>query len=426
MSGDAMSAIPVQQTSRFQEKQEAILRAAALLFNEQGVKGATLADIARSVGLVTNSVTYYYRKKEDLATACFLQAIEVFRTIARRARAEATVAARIRAFFRLHGELLAAIEDGSQPPIVLFHDLRALPSPQVDTVYGAYTDLFRDVRALLKGTESAGWSREDLNARGHMLLSLAHWLRPWIGRYETSEYGRILDRLGDIVIHGLAAPASCWSDVDGERDWRLAEAARGPSEAFLRAATALVNEQGYRGASVDRISARLNVTKGSFYHHHDNKQDLITACFERTFAVVRRALVLADGDGSASGWARASAITRALLRFQLSDEGPLLRVSAMSALPDQAHRDQVRRSMARLTERMHSVVVDGMVDGSIRPLDPAVAAQVAIALINAAVELFRWVPGVDADSVIALYGRPVMLGLLCGPGGGSRSVEASR
>ena len=110
-----------------------------------------------------------------------------------------------------------------------------------------------------------------------------------------------------------------------------------------------------------------------------------------------------------------SAITRALLRFQLSDEGPLLRVSAMSALPDREHRDRVRRSMGRLTERMHCVVVDGMMDRSIRPLDPAVAAQVAIALINAAVELHRWVPGVDADSVVTLYARPLLLGLFCEP-----------
>ncbi|MET0351383.1 MAG: TetR/AcrR family transcriptional regulator, partial [Rhizobacter sp.] len=57
------------QTQRYQEKREAILSAAALQFNQHGVKGATLSEIAASVGLVTNSVTYYYRKKEDLASA---------------------------------------------------------------------------------------------------------------------------------------------------------------------------------------------------------------------------------------------------------------------------------------------------------------------------------------------------------------------
>ena len=61
------------QTARFHEKRDTILAAAAARFNDLGVKGATLAEIAASVGLVTTSITYYYRKKEDLATACFLR-----------------------------------------------------------------------------------------------------------------------------------------------------------------------------------------------------------------------------------------------------------------------------------------------------------------------------------------------------------------
>ena len=130
--------------------------------------------------------------------------------------------------------------------------------------------------------------------------------------------------------------------VEGDAPWWM-PADAGPVDAFLRAATALVNEQGYRGASVDMISARLHVTKGSFYHHNDNKLDLIAACFDRTFTVVRQALEAAESGGG-SGWSRACAATRALVRFQLSDEGPLLRLSSTSALPDQADRDRVHQT----------------------------------------------------------------------------------
>ena len=65
----------------------------------------------------------------------------------------------------------------------------------------------------------------------------------------------------------------------------------------------MVNEQGYHGTLIDKISAQLHVTKGSSYHHHhhhhhhndnNNKQDLIFTCFERTFAVLRRGLSLAE------------------------------------------------------------------------------------------------------------------------------------
>ena len=103
-----------------------------------------------------------------------------------------------------------------------------------------------------------------------------------------------------------------------------------------------------------------------------------------------QALSLAE-NGPGSGWSRACAAARALVRYQLSSEGPLLRSTATSALPDQAQRKAVRRTLQRLTERMTSVVVDGMIDGSIRALDPHIAAQASIAAINAAAELHRWV-----------------------------------
>ncbi|HET7525023.1 MAG TPA: TetR/AcrR family transcriptional regulator, partial [Burkholderiaceae bacterium] len=281
-----------------------------------------------------------------------------------------------------------------------------------EQVFGAYTDMFRHVRGLLKGPDTAHLTRDDLNARGHIVLSAAHNLRQWIGRYEVDEYPRVAQRLADIVLHGMHAPGSPWHAADAEAHWRLGADNGGTSEAFLRAATALVNEQGYRGASVDKISARINVTKGSFYHHNDNKHDLISECFERTFAVVRRALSLAE-DGPGSGWSRACAAARALVRYQLSAEGPLLRATAVSALPDEAQRDGVRRTQFRLTERMTSVVVDGMIDGSIRPLDPHIAAQASIAAINAAAELHRWVAGATVDNAADLFVRPALQGVLC-------------
>src|SRR4028119_1238335 len=70
------SALP-RQTKRYEQKRQAILDAAVRLFNQKGLKGTTLADVAQSVGLITNSVTYYYRKKEELATACLVRSIEV-------------------------------------------------------------------------------------------------------------------------------------------------------------------------------------------------------------------------------------------------------------------------------------------------------------------------------------------------------------
>ena len=420
---------PALTTVRFQGMREALLVAAVRQFNAQGVRGATLGDIAASVGLVTTSLTYYYRKKEDLATACFLRAIAAYDSLATDAAAAPDVPTRVLCFFDGLARWLADIEAGRRPPLMMFSDIRALPEAQAVTVFTAYTDLFRRLRALLVGPATAALSRDDFNARAHLLLSAANWLRGAIHYHEADTYPRVAAQVADILLHGLAAPGqpgpvdaaaaavvvngADGADGIGRSADRAANAGDDTADAFLRAATELVNEQGYRGASVDRISARLNLTKGAFYHHHENKLDLIAACFERSFAVQRQVLQAA-GQAPGSGWARSCTAAAALVQFQLSPRGPLLRITATSALPDEAHRAQVWRSLQRLNERFAGLLVDGLVDGSIRPLHPTIAAQLLAANLNAAAELRRWVRGIQPASVTRCYTRPALLGLLCG------------
>ncbi|KAK0358514.1 hypothetical protein LTR94_035123, partial [Friedmanniomyces endolithicus] len=65
----ATSVAEGQNTERYRQKRDAILAAAAAAINEQSAKGMTFADVARRVGLNTTSVTYYFKRKEDLAAA---------------------------------------------------------------------------------------------------------------------------------------------------------------------------------------------------------------------------------------------------------------------------------------------------------------------------------------------------------------------
>jgi AcrR family transcriptional regulator len=401
------SALP-RQTKRYEQKRQAILDAAVRLFNQKGLKGTTLADVAQSVGLITNSVTYYYRKKEELATACLLRSIDVLEGMIATALQEATPEDRLRAVLRLYFEKLAESASGDQPPLMSFSDMRSLTSPHMELVFSTYNQMFRHLRGLFELNGDLPLTRAHRNARTHLLISVMHGVRHWIDHYEPEDYRRVADRVGDILIGGLATAQSGWRPtVLPEMVWPSAEEVS--PEAFLRSATLLINEQGYRGASVEKISARLNVTKGSFYHHNDNKDDLVADCFERTFAVVRQVQRAAEANGE-TGWDHLCAATSELVRYQLSDQGPLLRISAFSALPE-AMRGGTKRTMDRLAQRFGSFVVDGMVDGSIRPLDPSVAAHMVDSIVNAAVELEWWVPGITAESAADLYVRPLFMGV---------------
>lgn len=400
-----------RMTQRYVKKREAILHAAAQLFNQHGVKGATLSDVASRVGLSTNSITYYYKKKEDLVVACMLRSIEVINDIISVAAQSTTPEERIRQFIRLFLSRLARIQCGQAPEMMTFRDVQVIGDPHAEMVYAAYTDMFRRVRRLLVPDTVLPENRVSLNARSHLLLTLTIGAMAWSSRYDPEDYESIAARMSDVLIGGLASAGSQWgaSALDAELA-HAPDSAETTQDAFLRAATALINEQGYRGASVDRISARLNVTKGSFYHHNPNKEDLISECFERTFTVMRRMQVTAMG-AQGSGWDKLTALSRALVRYQFSERGPLLRMSAWSELPDDI-RDSKLKTINQLGQRFVSFMVDGMKDGSIRPLDQSIAAFLVSGMITASVVLDRWVPDVTAENAVDLFVRPLFLGIL--------------
>ncbi|KMO12713.1 TetR family transcriptional regulator, partial [Methylobacterium indicum] len=85
--------------------------------------------------------------------------------------------------------------------------------------------------------------------------------------------------------------------------------------------------------------------------------------------------------------------------------------TSCAAMPASSGRTETRRTMNRLTERFGFCLVDGMADGSVRPLDAGIAAQLVSSMVNAAAELPAWVPGVTPENAADLYARPLFLGL---------------
>lgn len=398
----------VRQTKRYAAKREAVLDAAAQAFNARGIRGTSLADVAGAVGLMTNSITYYYRRKEDLAAACYLRTIAWHEALLDEAAAPAAPAERLRAFLAAYFRDLAAIDAGRHAPQVRLSDLRALPSPQSEPVFTAYNAFFRHARGLLfPDSAVGGLDRAARSARTHLVLSIVHTARVWIDRYEPRDYARVGERVADILLGGLAGPESRWPRSGVETV--VAPSSLAPTEPFLRAATALINEQGYRGASVEKIAARLSVTKGSFYHHNDNKDDLVANCFARTFAIIRAEQDAAEARGG-SGWARLTGCAAALVRHQFAGSGPLLRCMAVAAMPDSLRGDTAV-TLRRLWERLTFPIADGIADGSIRPVDASVAAQVVSSLIDAGSDLDRWVPEAGPDDAADLFARPLFVGV---------------
>lgn len=442
-----MSTAPEAQpaTLRFAEKRELILDGAARLFNRRGIKAGTLAEVAASVGLATNSLTYYYRKKEDLVCACLARSIDAIKQVITAAARAATLAERLAAFVHGFVALMADVAEQRRPELIFFGDMRALPQPQAGPVFAAYVEMFRGLRRLLRpgaggvgqggqGDDMLGYglpgagrpgdavrtldARRGLNARSHLLLAEMLWARAWLARFEPSDYPRVAAAITDILLHGLAAPGQGWPAGSALAGLSATQAGTPPADdlgdAYLRSATRLINDHGVGGASVERIAATLALTKGSFYHHHDTKHGLIDACFERSFALIRR-VQLAALAAPGNGWQRLLAATLPLVNVQdpalASDQGPLLRLTAWTELPGNL-RWQKFSTMNQLGERYAALISSGMIDGSIRLLDAAVAAQLISGMINGLAEAGHWLPAGGRQPLATLIARPLLLGWL--------------
>ena len=94
----------------------------------------------------------------------------------------------------------------------------------------------------------------------------------------------------------------------------------------------------------------------------------------------------------------------------MAGDAPLLRASALTSAPE-AIQPQLVARFDRLSDRFASLISDGIADGSVRPVDVNVGAQMLTAMINAAAELHHWTPGVTPQVAAALYVRPFFEGL---------------
>lgn len=394
-------------TRRFEQRKAAIVASAIEVLNRKGVRGMTLGDVAARLNLVPTGVIYYFKNKEELAATCFLIAVERFNRVIAAGEDGGDVRDRPRLILDAYYDFRRDVAEGREAPVATFNDVRAVNQPAVNE---AFVDMFRRARRLMRGPELEGLDPQALNARTHLLISELLWSPVWLKRHDPEDYGRASTRAFAILADGLAAKGAEWAPLPLPDLIPDAPGTEVSSELFLRAATQLINEEGYLGASVEKISARLNVTKGAFYHHNETKDELVVACFERTIEVMRRAIRQAEAV-SGSGLQTLATVAAGLVEYQMSGNAPLLRTSALTSAPE-AMQPELVAKFDRISDRFASLISDGVADGSIRPVDANIAAQLLTGMINAGAELHHWAPAVTPADAAQLFVRPLFEGLL--------------
>lgn len=404
-----------ERTSRYQAKYERILDAASLLINDRGARGMTFSDVARDVGLNTTSVTYYFKRKELLAVACYNRSIERLEGFIAQGEAHDSPRERVRGFINANFEDLLKIRRGETTPYADLSELRTLDDDTQHETREYYRAMFQRLRALF-GSPADERERALFSARTNVLLENMYWLPIWLELYDIPDFERVKARTFDIFENGIAGQGQSWEPH--AISLKAVVPAAGPKnslENFLRAATVLINDRGYRGASVERIASELNVTKGSFYHHLNAKDDLVLACFRRSFDIIARSQHAAD-ESEGSCWQHLSSSIATLLEVQFHHASPLLRSTARQSLPGPL-RTLVFEESTRLARRYAGMMMDGIAEGTVRPVDALIAAQMILSMVNSAYDARGWAKRLAPEDAKTLYASTIISGLFGGVGG---------
>lgn len=403
---------PFNRKAQHNAKRVAILSEAARLFNGKGSRATTLQDVARSLGLTKTSLYYYVRTKEELIFQCYDLALQRQHDVMDELdNSSLTALAKASAFFRSQFENWLKAQDGQGIHYAALLEIASLNTQHRALIEAEYVRMFKRLRAYLRDAQQAGELREcETTSATRALIGATDWVFYWLHQLEPKQAANAADNAWNILLNGLYSGDETYSPVSMPLEASNARSTHGfdreqqnrqKQEAFYKTGTWFFNKKGFNGASLDEIAEHLNVSKGAFYYHIRNKDDLLYACYERSLAIVgsihRRA-----GKSAGTGLQKIDELARRVFHAQNSDVGPLIRYNTITAL-DPVRRKTILDATEQTNRQFDQFITEGIADGSIREVDPFLSRNLMTGAINASMDIKLWRTVNDIDEAAIDY-----------------------
>lgn len=401
---------PFSKGHQHQRKFQSILSEAAGLFNWQGSRATTLTDIAGSMKLTKTCVYYYVKTKEDLIYQCYVSSCDMWLAQAQQAAAlEANGLDKIVAMVRGHFDQYVKALNGVAPHFAMLTEISSLNDAHAADIKVRWQEIFGLCEKMVKqGIEEGVIENLDPAVICTGVFAIPQWFPVWLNRSHAANPGPVIEAVLDILVNGLSEQRHEFTNIEFpeisnlsldsfDRDFQN----RLKREAFYRVGAIYFNQKGFKGTSLDEIAGSLDVTKGAFYYHIKNKEELLYQCFNRTLDVEKNLLTKA-GKSEETGLKKVELSLRYLFNVQFTEEGPLIRYRSLPSL-DEEHRKNILKATKKNSGKLGAYIRQGFDDNTLRKIDAEVAQHVLSGAVEASPDLAEWVADSNCPKLSASY-----------------------
>ncbi len=389
---------PFNRTAQHDAKRTAILSQASKLFNGRGSRSTTLLDIAQSLGLTKTSLYYYVKTKEELIYQCYLASLDtIMAGLDDIERELDSGLERMQAIMRRHFNHWREAQEGRSNHTAALLEIASLKDQHREHVEQRYTVMFLRMRQFIRDGIKDGSIRPiESSAATLGLIGSMQWSFNYLRTVPMDQFDTVTNGACDLITYGIAGDGANFKfgshDFSTDSDTQVSgfdrsEQNRLKQEAFYRTGTWFFNKKGFAGTSLDEIAETLHVTKGAFYYHIRNKEDLLYNCYTRSLDIL-----FSIHEATADlplGINKLDYMLRRSFHVQNSDVGPMIRYNTITALA-LPKRKEILKLTDQSNDRFGQYLRDGISDGSVRDVHVEVAQELITGAMNASMDLGLW------------------------------------
>lgn len=182
-------------------KRGILLKVAAECFNEKGISGTSLKDVARKLSITDAALYYYVKNKEELVTLCYERALDLGESALDKALDEGA-----NSLEKLQLYLQYQIEEvcGEDGPVAILSEIPSLkPEHQKQILSRSRRHTKRITQLIIDGTEEGTLKTDNPVVTCDAILGALNWIPKWWKQDSDTNSTQVSASFIQTFTHGL-------------------------------------------------------------------------------------------------------------------------------------------------------------------------------------------------------------------------------